>query len=166
MLARVFEGELGDARRAFFGDHLDALHHAGNDLVLQPHVLALGVFAHDDQVHAGPMRFQAGQVLDRAEVGEEVELLAQGDVDALEAAADGRSHRPLQRHAVALDRLVERGGNVLAVDLEGLGPGGKALPLQLDAGGFENANDRLRDLRPDAVAGNQRYLVRHLCLCH
>jgi len=35
------------------------------------------------------MRCQAGQILDGAEVGEEIEPLAQGDVDALETAADG-----------------------------------------------------------------------------
>ena len=60
---------------------------------------------------------------------------------------------------------IERGGNVLAEDLEGLGPGGKALPLEADAGGFEDADHGLRHLRPNAVAGNQRYFVR-LFLCH
>ena len=140
---------------------LMALDHAGDHFVLQAHVLALGVFAHDNQVHARPMRFQPGQILDGPEVGKQLELLAQGNVDALEAAADGRRDRPLQRHAVALDGFVERGGNVLAEYLECLGAGGKALPLKLHAGGLENANHRLRYLRPDAVAWNQRYFVRH-----
>ena len=54
---------------------------------------------------------------------------------------------------------VEVGGNVFAVDLEGFGAGGEALPLPLDAGGFEDANDGLRDFRADAVAGNQRNFV-------
>ena len=162
MLARVLEGKLRNARRAFFGDDLDALDHAGNHFVLQAHVFALGVFAHDDQVHAGPFRFETGKILDGAEVGEEVELLAQRDVDALEAAADGRRDRPLQRHAVALDGFVERGGNVFAENLEGLGAGGEALPLKLDAGGFKNANHGLRDFGADAVAGDQRNFV---CLC-
>ena len=63
VLARVLEGELGDARRALFGDHLDALDHAGNDFVLQADVLALGVFADDDQVHAGPIRSRPGRFL-------------------------------------------------------------------------------------------------------
>ena len=45
--------------------------------------------AHDDQVHAGPLGFEAGQVLDGAEIGEEVEFLAQRDVDALEASTIG-----------------------------------------------------------------------------
>ena len=161
VLARVLECEFGDARGAFFGDDLDAFDHAGNDFVLQADVLALGVFAHDDQVHAGPMRFQAGKILDGPEVGEEIEFFAQGDVDALEAAADGRGDRALQRDFVALDRFVKRGGDVFAEDFEGLGAGGKALPLPLDAGSFEDANDGLGDFRADAVAGNERDFVRH-----
>ena len=86
---------------------LMAFDHAGNDFVLQADVLALGVFAHDDQVDAGPFGFEAGEILDGAEVGEEVELLAQGDVDALEAASDGRGDRPLEGDLVALNGLVE-----------------------------------------------------------
>ena len=38
--------------------------------------------------------------------------------------------------------------------LEGLGAGGVALPLELDAGGFENADGGLGDFGADAVAGN------------
>ena len=57
MLARILECELGDARRAFFGDDLDALDDAGDDFVLEADVFALGVFADDDQVDAGPLAF-------------------------------------------------------------------------------------------------------------
>ena len=64
VLARVFKSEFGDARGAFLGDHFDGFDHAGNDFVLQADVFALGVFAHDDQVHAGPVGFQAGKILD------------------------------------------------------------------------------------------------------
>ena len=56
--------------------------------MFQADVKALGVLADDDQVHAGVARFDARQILDGPEVGEEVELLAQGDIDAREAAAD------------------------------------------------------------------------------
>ena len=71
---------------------------------------------------------------------------------------------PLSATLVALDGFVERGGNVLAVDLEGFGAGGEALPLELDAGGFEDADDGLRDFGADAVAGDQGYFVRHIQL--
>src|ERR1700756_5098727 len=60
VFARVLKGEFRNARRTFFRDHLDAFDHARNHLVLQAHILALGVFAHNDQVHAGPLRLEAG----------------------------------------------------------------------------------------------------------
>ena len=128
--------------------------------MLQAHILALGVFAHDHQIDAGILRVEAGQIANRPQVGEEIELLAQRDVDALESAADRRRHRPFQRHAVALDRLVERRGNVFAVNLERLGTCGKPLPLELRAGSLKDAHHRLRHFGPDAVAGNQRNFVR------
>ena len=89
MLAGVLEGKLGDARGAFFGDDLDGFNDAGNDFVLQADVLAFSVFADDDEIDAGQFGFESGKILDGAEVGEEVEFLAQGDVDAFESAADG-----------------------------------------------------------------------------
>ena len=69
---------------------------------------------------------------------------------------------PFSATLVALDRLIKRRGNVLAVDLEGIGAGGVALPLPLHAGRFKNADHRLRHFRADAVAGNQRNCVRLL----
>ena len=108
---------------------------------------------------------EAGKILDGPEVGEEVEFFAESYVDALEAAADGRRYRALQRHTVALDRLIERNGNVFAMNLEGLGAGGEALPIEFDAGGFENADGHVRNFGADAITGNQSDLVR-LCLRH
>ena len=142
-----------------------ALDDAGDDFVLEADVFAFGVFADDDEIDAGPVRVETGKILDGAEVGEEVELLAQRDVDALEAAADGRGDRSLERDFVALDGVVERGGNVFAEDFEGLGAGGEALPLPLDASGFENAHHGLGDFRADAVAGDEGHFVC-FCLSH
>ena len=136
--------------------------------MLQADVLALGVFTDDDQVQAGPMGGHAGKILDRAKVGEELELLAQGNVDALEAAADGCGDRALESDLVTLDGIAERGRNIFAVDFEGLSAGGKALPAEFDAGGFKDADDGLRNFGTDAVAGNKSYfvslLVRHCFL--
>ena len=159
MFARVLKGEARDARRSLLRDHLDAFHHARNHLVLQAHILALGILAHDHQVHAGIFRGEAGQIANGPQIGEKIELLAQRDVDALEAAADRRRHRPLERHAVAFDGFVKRRGNVLAVNLEGLGARGKARPLKLRARRLQNAHHRLRNFRPNPVAGNQRNFV-------
>ena len=159
MLAGVLEGEFGDAGRAFFGDDLDAFDDAGNDFMLEPDVFALGVFADDDEIDARPLRFEAGKILDGAEVGEEVELLAQGDVDAFEAAADGGGDGPFEGDLVGFDGFGQVGGDVFAEDLEGFGSGGEALPLPFDAGGFEDADHGLRNFRADAVAGDQGYFV-------
>ena len=134
----------------------------GHNFVLESDVLTLSVFAHDDQVNARPVRRQPRQILDRAEICEQVEFFAQRDVDALEAAADGRGHGALESHAIALDRLVERRGNVLAMNLEGFSSRRVPLPIKFRAACLKNANDRLRNFRADAVAGDQRYFVRLL----
>ena len=52
----------------------------------------------------------------------------------------GRGHRTLQRDPGALDGLGQVLGNVLVIFFVGVGAGGEALPLELDAGGFQNAN--------------------------
>jgi len=131
--------------------------------VLETDVFALGIFSDDDEVNAGPVGGEAGEIFDGSEVGEEVEFFAERDVDAFEAAADGSGDRAFEGDAVALDGFVEGGGDVLAVDFEGFGPGSKALPLKLDAGGFEDADYGVGDFGADAVAGNERDLVG-LCL--
>ena len=46
-------------------------------LLLEANILAFGVLAHDDQIDARIAGIDAGQILDRPEVGEELELLAQ-----------------------------------------------------------------------------------------
>src|SRR6185437_11906677 len=107
VLARVFKGEAGDTGGALLGDDLDGFDHAGDDFMLQADVFAFSVFADDDQVHAGPMRVQAGKQLDGTEVREQVEFFAQGDVDALESATDGGGDRSFQRYLVLFDRVVE-----------------------------------------------------------
>ncbi len=101
------------------------------------------------------------QVADGPEVGEEFEALAQFDVDAGEAAANGRSHRALQPDAGALDRLGEFFRNVFVVFLKGFSARGEGLPFELDAGGFENANRGLDDFGTNAVAGDESYFMCH-----
>src|SRR6266568_167901 len=161
MLARVFKCEFSDAGRTFFGDDLDAFNDAGDDFMLQSDVFSFGVFADDDEVDTGPFGFEAGKILDGAKVGEEVELLAEGDVDAFEATANGGGDGALERDLIAFDGLAEIRGDVFAEDFKGFGAGGEALPLPLDAGGFEDADDGVRDFGADAVAGDQGYFVGH-----
>ncbi len=105
----------------------------------------------------------ARQIADGPEVGEQLELLAQRDVDAGEAAADRRRHRAFQPDVRALNGFGQLFWDVLVVFLEGFGAGGIALPLELDAGGFQNANCGVHDLGADTIAGNQRNFVGR---CH
>ena len=159
VLARMLEGETRDAGGSLFGDDLDALDHSGNHFVFDAGVKSFRIFANDDQIDSRIARGNMRQVADRPEVGEEFEALAQFDVDAGEAAADGRSHRTLQSDAGALDRFAEFFGNVFVVLLKGFGAGGEAFPFEFDASSFEHANRGLDDFRADAVAGNESYFV-------
>ena len=154
MLARILKGESGNAGGSFLGDDLQALHHAGHDFVLDAGIQSFGVLADDDQIDAGIARRNRGQIANRAKVGEQFELLAQCDIDAGEAAADRRRDRPFQADTGALDGLGQLLRNVLVIFLEGLGAGGEGLPLELDAGGFQNANASFDDFRTDPIAGN------------
>ena len=161
VLARVLEGELRDARGGLLGDHLQALDHAGHDLVLQAEVQALGIFAHDDQVDVGIVRGNVRKIPDGAEVGEEFESLAQFDVDARKAAANRRCDRTFQPDASALNRFGQLFRNVLFVFFEGFAAGREALPFEFDAGGFENADGGLDYFGANAVARDESYFMRH-----
>ena len=60
------EGEAEEAPAGGLGHHLDALHHAGHDLVLDGGVQVLGDLADDEHVHAWkragrPGRFFSGR---------------------------------------------------------------------------------------------------------
>ena len=155
VLARVLEGEAGDARGGFLGDDLQALHHAGHDFVLDAGVQALGVLADDDQVHVGVARRDVRKIADGAEVGVQLEALAQGDVDAGKAAADGRGDGALERDMGALEGVNQFLGKILVVLLESIGAGFLALPLKLHPGGFEDAHRGRGDLGANAVAGDE-----------
>ena len=150
---RVFEGKPGDARGGLLGDDLQALDHAGHNFVLDARVQSLGVFAHHHQIDAGIARGHRRQIADGPEVGEQLKLLAQRHVDAGKAAADGRRHRAFQSNMGALNGLGEFFGDVLFVLFEGFGAGSETFPLELDAGSFQDADTRVHDLGPDAIAG-------------
>src|SRR5208282_6038956 len=161
-LAGMLKGETRDASGSLFADHLDALDHSGNNFVSDAGIKPLGVFAHYNQIDARIASGNMRQVADRPEVGEKFEALAQFDIDAGEAAADGRGHRTLQSDTGALDRFAEFFGNVIVVRLKGFGAGGEAFPFEFDAGRFHHANRGLDDLGANAVAGNESYFVGHM----
>src|SRR6185436_13705 len=76
-------------------------------------------------------------------------------VDGPEALADRRLERALQRDARALDGVERRVRNRIAVFRDGGHARGLHVPLDVRAGGFEDANGGGGDGRADAVAGDQ-----------
>ncbi len=160
----IVEREPGDPLRRCAGDDLDALRGVGSDHVLDARVEVLGVLADDDEVDVVVARLEALDGARRPEVGVEPERLTKRDVDAPEALADGGRDRALERDLVARDRLED----MLRERRSVLGDDGFAgvdrLPLELDAGRIEDAAGCLRQLRPDAVAGDQGDSVGHAAI--
>src|SRR5271169_1736434 len=159
VLAGVFEGETRDAGGSLLGDDLDALHHPGNNFVLDAGVKAFGVLANDNQIHARVAGGDMRQVANRPEVGKEFEALAQFDVNACEPAADGRGYGTLQSDPGPLNGFAEFLGNVFVVLLKSFGAGGEAFPFKFDAGGFDHADRGLDDFWADSVTGDESYLM-------
>ena len=88
--------------------------------------------------------------------GVEVEVLAQGDVDAADALAHRGGQRTLDRHLVATDGLEHVVRHRLTVLLDDAETRVVHLPLDVDAGGVDGTSRRLADLGTDPVTGNQR----------
>ena len=153
--ASVLEGELCDAAARLFGDDLQALDDARDDLVLDAGVEPLGVLPHHDQVLITERRLHGRQALHRTEAGIEVQTLAQLDVGAGEAGADGRGQRSLERHAIPPDGVEDVVRKLRAVLLDGGGAGLVLVPLDGDPGGLQHTAGGAGDLRADPVSGDE-----------
>ena len=154
-LARVLEGELRHPERGLGGDDLETLDDARHDGVLEAGVEIFGVLAHHDEVDALEPARNARQRARRTEVGVELELLAELDVDRLEALPHGCRDRSLEGDLGAADRVEHGVGQRLAAERHRFGAGEVAVPVELRAGGFEDAHGRRGDLGADAVAREQ-----------
>src|SRR5262249_55424175 len=148
----------GDSRvvtdvSAVLPDPLDQLARVVRSLlVLDPGVEILGRLAYDDEVDVLVTRADAAVALARAHLSKEIKGLAQRDVHRAEAAPDRRRYRPLERDAVAFDRLENVvGQRIPAVALHHVRAGFLDVPLQVHARRFEDALGRFRQLRPDAI---------------
>ena len=161
---RVLEGVAGDPLGRRAGDDLDALGGILADHVLDAGVEVLGVLADDDQVDVVVAEVEALHRAGRAHVGVQVERLAERDVDAPEPATDRGRDRTLERDVVAPDGVedVVRERRPVLLD-RGLA-GDDRLPFEADAGRIEHAGGRLRQLRTDAVAGDQGDSVGHAAI--
>ena len=80
-LLGVLEGEAQDPLRGGAGDQLDALHDAVDDDVLDSRVFAFGVFTDEDRVDVVVRGFVASYGDAGADVGEEIECAAEGEVE-------------------------------------------------------------------------------------
>jgi len=155
------KGETGNALRLLAGDDLERLDDAGYALVLEAGVLALGVLTDDAHVNTVVARLVAGDVLDHADGGVDVEVLAHGDVEALVAGSgDGGVEDALETDLVAAKgvyALVEHGLGALDGGLEGGDV--NLLPLHGGILGLEDGLDALGDFGADTVTGNEGYCV-------
>ncbi len=131
------------------------------DHVLDAGVQVLGVLADDDQVDVFVAGLDATHRLGGPQVGVQAERLAEPDIDAPEPGTDRRRDRTLQPDpgpSHGFEDVVRKRRPVL-LD-RGLA-GHHRLPFEADAGRIEHAGGRLRQLRPDAVAGDQGDSVGH-----
>ena len=135
------------------------------ELELDACVEVLVVLADDHDVRLGEAGAHPLVGLARPQAREEVELLAQGHVDRPEARAHGCRDRALDRGAALLDRLEHAVRERRALLLVHVGAGVLEVPLELDTGGLEHSLDGLRDLRPGAVAGDERHTMSHCGGC-
>src|SRR6185312_5825360 len=127
---------------------------ADADVVLDADVQPLGVLANEDDVEIAVAAARNDRV-GGADVGVEIERLAERDVDRPVAFADRRLQRPLERKLGALDRIERAVGDRVAVPRHAGHAGDLGVPLDRRAGGGKDASRCLRDRRTDAVAGNQ-----------
>src|SRR6185369_10067935 len=161
-LALVAAGELErvahDALRAVARDHRDRLrrHPPRPDVVLDARVDVLGVLAHHDEVDVVVAARHARDGAHRPHVGEEIEVLPERHVDRAVALALGGRERPLEREAGVLDRVDGPLRQRILLLLDGGEPRDLLVELQLGAGAGEDLEGGGADLRPDAVAANQR----------
>ncbi len=157
----VVEGEPGDPLRGGAGDDLDALGGVGADHVLDPGVQVLGVLADDHEIDVLVARVEALHRSRRAQVRVEVERLPKRHVDAPKPLADRRGDGALEGDPVALDRLEDVIRERRAVLGDDSLPGVDDLPFEGNARGVEDTTGCLRQLRPDAVAGDQGDAMGH-----
>ena len=156
------ESELGDTLGLGTGDDLERLNDAGNTLVLEAGVLALGVLTDNAQVDILVAGLVARDVLDEGDGGVDVELLAHSDVEGgVAGAVHGGVEDTLETELVAAERgdtLTE--GRLGAGGSSGIGAGGETrnldlLPVDGDIVGLEDSLDRLGDLSTNTVTGDE-----------
>ena len=157
----VLEGKFGDTRRSLLGDDLQALHDARDDFMFDAGIKPFGILAHDHQVDVLITRFDPGQILDRPQIGIEIESLAQLDIDAAKSFAHRRRHRPFESDLGLVERIHQRPRDGRPMFFQSLGAGQMGIPINFCAGGFDDFQCRLDYFGTDPIARNQRNFMRH-----
>src|SRR5260370_15908546 len=120
-----------------------------------------GVVAHDDEVEVVAKVARVLVGLDGADEREEVELLAERHVDASKPAADRRRYRTFESDLV----FANRGEHVLGERRSEFGDRGLAglldVPIELNAGEFEDSDCGVADLGTHAVARDESDRMPH-----
>lgn len=152
---RILEGISQNALRGRASDELDALHNTIDHDMLNTRVFSLGVLTNQNSVHVVVRGLVAGNRSAGPHVGEEVEGPAERQVERDMTLADRSREGAFERNVVIRDAL---NGFVRNDRLAVLQPRGyiDRLPLDRHVGCRVDILDRLRNLRPDAVALNQR----------
>jgi hypothetical protein len=156
----VLEGELQQPAAA--GAGVDAGGHGhGMRVVIDLHVVlvadvqAFEVLAHHDQIDL--VKATAGNDrARRAQVGVELELLAQAHVGRTVAPARGRLQRALQRQARAPDALQRGRRQRVAGGLDAAEAGDLAVPVERRLQRIERGQGGVDDLFADPVTGDER----------
>src|SRR5438270_1225330 len=127
--------------------------------MLNAGIHSFSVLTNHDEIDAGIARRQRRQIANRPEVREKLESLTKRNINALKAAADRRSDRPLQAYPGAFDTFDQLVRNVFSEPFMRLRSRLELLPLEFHAGArtrcFQNAHYGARDFMPDTVAGNK-----------
>ena len=129
--------------------------------MLDARILTLRILPNNCEVDAGIVGLDAGKVLDRPKIGEELKFLTQRYVNAGEATGDRCRYRSFQGQSSPLDRLVELLRNVLLGLGVGLGSSELRLPFEAWTARLQHTDCRVYYLRADAIAGNQCNFMNH-----
>src|SRR5256885_11192896 len=132
-------------------------------LVLDAGVEVFGVLAYDHDVDVVETGAYAAIGLARAQAGQEIELVAQRDVDGPKAGTDRRCDRALDGDAIAAHRVDGLLRKRCASRLHDVYAGFLDVPVEgrpdRRGGRFQDTSSRLGKLRSGAVAGDQRHAV-------
>ena len=154
-LARPLERKAEEATAGNLRDDLDALDHAGDNLMFNGGIEVLGQLANDEKIHALESGRQAAEILERADRREQSQLAAELNV----VIYVGRSLRRQQLGLQGESRLPYRPQHFLrqwwSATLKRRQPGQMFVPGDVHAGCVQDSLHGGRLIKADAASLNQ-----------